>query len=149
MGRKWNRKKNKKKNRKPHPQKRTRAYRKALQIAGQTGNLVGKDGEQRVFKACRYGEFPSWWLGFRMATEAEDAFQETDHVAKTDVGDIPLQTKTSLHKKAGGTFRRSGKGVPIIDVWLADSDEEIRNQVIRIIAEERKKILEKRAKTSR
>ena len=85
---------------------------------------------------------------FSYGDRSRRCFSRNRHVAKTDVGDIPLQTKTSLHKKAGGTFRRSGKGVPIIDVWLADSDEEIRNQVIRIIAEERKKILETRAKTS-
>ena len=80
---------------------------------------------------------PPWWKGIRRTTKEEDA-QKVDHVISTDVGEIPLQTKTSLSKKADRSPGRTKNGVAIVRVNLAESDPEIRERVIRIIARERR-----------
>jgi len=148
--RRWNsKKKNNKRRHKPHIQKKNKRYREAVRALGYVGNDVGKAGEQRVFKACRHGDFPSWWLGSRPATQEEDVYQETDLVVHTDVGDIPLQVKTSLHKRTDRIPQRSKQGVAIICVSLDDSDDEIKQRTIRLIDGERKRMLQLEKEASR
>ena len=86
---------------------------------------------------------PSWWYGIRSKTEEEDA-QKIDHIVFTDRGEIPLQTKTSLLKKEDKSIKkRTENNIPIIYVSLDESDLEIRNRAIKIIANERAKKTQK------
>lgn len=119
------------------------SYRAIVVKTGRIGNEVGKAGERRVYEACKNGEKPSWWKGIRYATPDEDG-RGIDHIIETDVGDIYLQTKTSLSEPVRHRPSRNDRDVAIIYVNLKDSDEEIRKKVILIIAREREQKLLKR-----
>ena len=116
------------------------SYEAIVKESGRIGNDVGKAGERRVHEACKNGEKPSWWKSIRRATPQEDA-EEIDHVISTDVGDIYLQTKTTLSESVKHRPSRTSRSIAIIYINLKESDDEIWKKALLIIARERERKL--------
>lgn len=124
------------------------AYRKVVSQLGRDGLAVGCAGEERVLKAFvhanpRHLKLPSWWRGIRRGTPEEDG-RGIDHVVHTDIGDIFIQIKSSLHKKTDRFPQRNDRDVAIVYINLKDSDAEIRKRVLRVVARERSSLMRKR-----
>lgn len=108
---------------------------------GELGRRIGKATEQRVVKSF-IGEFPDvprWLFNVRAGTKKQDC-AGIDIVATTDVGDLPLQVKSSeSEKKKFINFH--GKNIPVIVVSISDSDRQIRNSVVSLMKKKRKTVL--------
>ena len=117
--------------------RRTHEWR-AVNILGRRGQEIGRAGEKRVLKACEPSCMPSWWLHMRRGTRREDTKEATDHIISTDVGEIRIDVKTSLHKNPNQFPERNEKGVAIVFVNLSWSDVEIRKRVIDVVERERR-----------
>ncbi|MDP3725572.1 MAG: hypothetical protein Q8R36_00065 [bacterium] len=111
---------------------------RAENILGRRGQEIGEAGEVRVLKACERSFMPSWWLGIRHGTFIEDTREATDYIISTDVGEIRIDIKTSLHKGPHQFPERNREGIAIVFVNLNESDAEVRKRVIDVVARERR-----------
>ncbi|MEK7178780.1 MAG: hypothetical protein AAB727_00825 [Patescibacteria group bacterium] len=114
-----------------------------LHKSGLIGQKIGRAGEVRVVKAFRaLGPLP-WIFGARHATDKEDA-EGIDVFVKTDVGEIPIQIKTSVLKDFTALREQyAQRKIPIIHISLYESDDEIREMVVQVIQLIRQEILNK------
>ena len=133
-----------KKRRKRKQHRRNKKRIRDTYISGRMGNEVGKAGEERALKACKEVSMPKWWKGVRPATFEEDTLEKIDLVVSTDVGEIFIQIKSSLHKQSSQFPSRTSNDIAIVCINLKESDVEIRERMVRVVSEERRAILEKK-----
>lgn len=115
------------------------------------GRGRGRDTEDRFFRLFRYGkvppDFPSWFHGFRSATQEEDC-AGIDAVAFTDVGKIFIQIKSSWagvqkFKKQQEQYHKRG-WIFLVIVRSSDSDNDILERTRHVLSQARTAILSHR-----
>ena len=108
-----------------------------LRDQGQIGQRIGKAGERRVIKAFCVPGTPEWVLkSVRPATPEEDA-QGVDVFLRTDVGEIPIQVKTSVKNDHETRVEDTNKDIPHVYLTLRESDAEVRQKVYRVAVPKR------------
>ena len=88
------------------------------------------------FDQCWSRVFP-WVARIRLGTEDEDHQGKDVVVETTDVGDIPIQVKSS-RKFLKKHFRRY-PDIPVLVIHRSHSEEDVRKMLARIIKGERAK----------
>ena len=111
------------------------------------GERVGLAAERRFMRETQkrrdMGMYPSWLGFFDKARPDEDA-QGIDVWAYTDVGKIPLQIKASDIGQRLHELRDNRRHIPAINLHPKRKFDEIFEEIIEIVAEERNAILEKK-----
>ncbi len=103
----------------------------------------GRLAEQKVWKALNDREaLPNWVWGFRRASLEEDQ-KGRDLFVLTDVGEIPLQVKSSL-AGADSFKRRYGNLIPVVIIASYDRPVEVIAKVIEAVEPERYRRLQMR-----
>lgn len=99
---------------------------------------LGKESEDRFFSAfMRPGlELPSWFYGVRRANAAEDA-AGMDGFAITDIGEMPVQIKSSLGGMLRFNEKRPGNNITVLIIWRNFTPDEIVKKAVAKITDKR------------
>lgn len=103
----------------------------------------GKANEEYFFQAFseRPRDAPDWFISVRRATKHEDRNGFDAFVITTDVGEIPIQIKSSTQGIARFFTRRQGNpAIPVV-VLAGVNPEGFRKRVFERVGERRKKLL--------
>lgn len=108
--------------------------------------LRGKVSEDQFFRAlsARSEDAPSWFVSIRRATEEEDQRGFDAFILTTDVGEIPIQIKSS--RQGVRNFRQKRPGNPAIPVVITVSRrwKPIRKQIFDLVGMRRVRILKRK-----
>lgn len=110
---------------------------------GRVGFERGRNAEELVARIVEEvllsGQGPSWLNAYRRASKEEDLGRGIDAWIGTDVGNIPLQIKSSQKgvRKAQERYFR----IPVVKIRIGDPDELNRQRVMTVIDERREELL--------
>jgi len=117
-------------------------FRTLLRHGGRVDSLRGELSERRTAEAfslgVEAGNFPSWILSYRQA-EKQDEIKGVDAWVQTDIGEIPLQIKSS--KRGTKKAKENHPEIPVIVVGINTSIGEIINKVSSAIGPKRREQL--------
>lgn len=105
--------------------------------------VFGKVNEEYFFKAFseRPRDAPGWFLSVRRATKKEDRNGFDAFLQTTDVGEIPIQIKSSTQGVVRFFSRRHGNpAIPIV-VVAGVNPEGFRKRVLYLVEKRRQELL--------
>lgn len=98
---------------------------------GHIAGRIGKAAERRVLHAFQPEGTPQWFRYVRAATKDEDK-EGSDCFVVTSHGEFPVQIKSSQpSEKESEKYRIKDIPVVVVDMW--DSEEKVREKVIKAI----------------
>ncbi len=110
----------------------------------------GRESERHFFRVVSGMVFPVWLDSIIPATQEQDLCEGIDFVAKTDIGDIPIQIKSSrlgLKNFVEGKHKgRYDRDIFVFIVRGTDSPERVRSVFLQLFSRWRRKLMRCRSK---
>lgn len=105
---------------------------------GAEGHRFGMETEERFFSAFRRvnSKLPLWFFGIRKANAVDDA-RGIDAYAITDIGEIPVQIKSSFRGMHSFNAERPGNSITILVIKSDLSPEQILEKTVERVRRER------------
>lgn len=95
--------------------------------------MIGLETEERVLDAITEGPMPKWYRGYRRATAYEDIYRLTDGFVQTDLGDAPVQLKTSYDYLVNKLRMYNNAGILVLVAPPRVSARIIRTDAVRLV----------------
>jgi len=111
-------------------------------MSGEQGRRRGLRAERRFIKAFRGHPkgMPPWFKGVRHATKEEDA-QGIDAWAELDIGDIPIQIKSTERSLRNNYEKYKAASIVVLIIFRNFSNAQIVNKTANFMERERSKRL--------